>query len=819
MQRQLFNNDWSVTEKTANFGMNNGEAIRKVTLPFDAMAACPRTPDATSGNKKAFYPNKTWEYTRTFYVPADWRHQHVCLQFEGVYRQAMVYINGDFAGQEPTGYSVFTIDADRFLRYDEDNEIKVVARTADDSRWYTGGGIYRDVWLLTSRLNHITPFGVKITTPEISKELAAVCVRTTLCNYSEAAKAALQVQTEILDAVGTVTACDTAPITVLRGKQAVLHQRLYIASPQLWDVDAPNLYTCKTRLIAGDGSIQDESIETFGVRSLTLNVVQGLCLNGRSIKLRGACIHHDNGPLGSTSVFRAEQRRVEILKEAGFNAIRMSHHPAGPALLRACDELGMLVMDEAFDMWTETKCNFDYAQDFPTWWERGVTAMVDKDYNHPSVILYSIGNEIQETGTPNGSLWGRKLAEKIRLLDMGRYIVNSINGMVSANLLNVMRLKMQENSKSAAANQVAEGVNAEINTMMNALGKAMKQVMAMDEVTRATAESFACVDIAGYNYMDSRYAMDKELFPNRIICGSETCAPDIDQNWQLVTDNSHVIGDFCWTGWDYIGEAGIGKVNYNPNPKAMVYGDFPDLMSMTGDIDITGVRRPASFYREIVFGLRNAPYIAVQRPEHYGEKVRLSSWSWSDAVASWNWDGFEGKPIKVEVYSGADEVELLLNGMVIGRQTTGKTARYKALFDTVYQQGELVAVAYINGQESGRHTLHSASGPARLKAATDRETIRADGTDLAYIEIAVEDDAGVVLTSQNHRVMVEVDGPALLAGFGTGDPSPTEEFTAHTRTTYDGRALAVVRPVNPGTIFVTVSTGGMDEVKVKITAE
>lgn len=255
-------------------------------------------------------------------------------------------------------------------------------------------------------------------------------------------------------------------------------------------------------------------------------------------------------------------------------------------------------MEEAFDAWTENKSDFDYALDFPTWWEADIEAMVKKCYNHPSVIMYSIGNEIQDTGSPNGSVWGRKLAEKIRELDSTRFTINSINELVSVKeLLKAWRANVKE--------AMAQQGQGEINTMMANLGDAMKQIMTSELITNATAESFAYVDIAGYNYMDLRYEMDKELFPNRIICGSETYPADIDRNWRKVLDNNHVIGDFTWTGWDYLGEAGIGLVNYsNTNMATGVYGAYPNLTAMTGDISITGFRRPASYYRQIAFGLR-----------------------------------------------------------------------------------------------------------------------------------------------------------------------------------------------------------------------
>jgi beta-galactosidase len=814
MLRQSFNGKWEYTAKRGGFGGVNTAVYTEVTLPHDAMIGTERKADSDSGNKKGYYVNDTWEYRKTFYIPEEYKSKHVYFEFEGVYSHAMVYINGDFAGQQPNGYSGFIIEADRFLKYGSDNKIKVVARTTDDSRWYTGAGIYRDVHMLVSELTHITPFGVKITTPDIQEESSIVSVATTVRSDAAMPKITTTIITEIYDINGHLVASDEAPITVFRGGEATLRQRMYINRPLLWSVEDPNLYTCKTRVLDDADTLLDEQVETFGIRSLSLDVEHGLSINGQSIKLRGACIHHDNGPIGAITMARAEERRIEILKEAGFNAIRMSHHPAGSALLAACDKIGMLVMDETFDMWTENKSNFDYALDFPTWWEKDIQAMVDKDYNHPSVIMYSIGNEIQDTGSPNGTAWGRKLAEKVRALDTTRYITNSINGMVSImELMDTMRAKAKEQ-------QEAQPKGDDINAMMNNFGAMMKHVMTLEPVTKATAESFACVDVAGYNYMDSRYEMDKELFPNRIICGTETFPPDIDQNWRKVQDHSNIIGDFTWTGWDYLGEAGIGKVNYDvQQPSSGIYGSFPTLTAMTGDIDILGNRRPISYYREIVFGQRTSPYIAIQRPEHYGKKPMASPWSFGDLISSWSFLGFEGKSVKVEVYSQAEKVELVLNGESLGCLPTGEANRYKAIFDITYQIGELVAIAYDQEIEVGRHTLQSAIGSMKLAVEADRSCIRADETDLAYISIKLVDEAGNLYSNKQCKVSIEVQGPGQLLGFGTANPDMIENFYDSELTLFDGAALAVIRPIGKGEINIIVTSEEIGSTTVPVRAE
>jgi beta-galactosidase len=466
----------------------------------------------------------------------------------------------------------------------------------------------------------------------------------------------------------------------------------------------------------------------------------------------------------------------------------------------------MLVVDEAFDVWTSGKSEFDYSLSFPEWWERDIEAMVAKDYNHPSVILYSIGNEIPETGSPVGAAWGRKLAEKVRSLDGTRYVTNAVNGMLAVL------------TDLAAMKQAAAGVN----TLMAAdPGDTMNAISSSELVTRRTAESFSVLDIAGVNYAESRYALDRELFPNRILLGTETFPTRIDGNWRLVRQHGHVIGDFTWTGWDYLGEVGLGRPQYltPDSPRPSHTAPYPYLLAGCGDIDITGHRRPASYYREIVFGLRARPYVAVQRPEHHGKTFAGGPWAWSDTIASWTWPGFEGAPVKVEVYSDADQVELLVNSRSLGRRPVGEDHRFRAEFDTVHEPGELVAIAYRDGVETGRDVLRSATGPVRLTARADRPVVRATGGDLAYVTFTLTDADGNLHTAADRTVNVEIAGPGTLVGFGSADPRTEERFDGKARLTYDGRALAALRPTGVGEIQLTAAAPGCDPVDVVITVQ
>ena len=815
MIRTSFNDNWQVRPKANPFAELSGQVVpfRPVTLPHDALIdqrrAAPDGEVTMEGAAGAYFPGGVFEYRKTFSVPEEYRGKRIFVEFEGVYRDATVYINGDYAGQRPYGYSHFRIDADRFLRFGEDNEIRVEARAHRDSRWYTGAGIYRDTWLLVGEVVRIVPDGVRVTTPDIDGSRAVVEVATEVANDSIEVRT-VDVVTEIRDGSGTVVTNDFSKLTLLPGEPAIVRQRLYVPFPALWSPESPTLYECHVAL----RDVDEEKV-AFGIRSLQLDPEQGLRVNGEPVKLRGACVHHDNGVLGAATYARAEERRVEILKEAGFNAIRISHQPMSRAMLDACDRLGMLVVDEAFDVWTSGKSEFDYSLNFPEWWERDIEAMVAKDVNHPSVIMYSIGNEIPETGSPFGAAWGRRLAGKVRSLDPTRYVTNAVNGMLAV-MSELGALQQQ------ALEQAAED-GAGINTLMADAGDAMNAVSSSELVTERTAESFAVLDVAGMNYAEARYALDRDLFPNRIILGTETFPTRIDGNWRLVGQYGHVIGDFTWTGWDYLGEVGIGRPQYvtetEDGPQHAHNAPYPYLVAGCGDIDITGHRRPASYYREIVFGLRAEPYIAVRRPEHHGRTWAGSPWAWSDSVSSWTWPGFEGEPITVEVYGDADEVELLGNGNSFGRRPVGAEHRFRTEFEIVHVPGELIAVAYRDGVETGRTSLPWADGPVRLTAEADRQVVRASGGDLAYVTLTLTDAAGTCHTGADRPVSLEVTGAGELIGFGSADPSTEERFDATERHTYEGRALAVLRPTTVGKIRLVATAPGCDPVEIVVTAE
>ena len=525
------------------------------------------------------------------------------------------------------------------------------------------------------------------------------------------------------------------------------------------------------------------------------------------MKLRGACVHHDNGVLGAATFARAEERRVQLLKDAGFNAIRMSHHPMSKAMLDACDRLGVLVMDEAFDMWTSAKSDFDYSLSFPQWWERDIEAMVAKDVNHPSVILYSIGNEIPETGSPAGAAWGRKLAEKVRSLDDTRYVTNAVNGMLAV-------------LDQLAALRAQPSENAGINTLMADPADMMNAISSSDLVTQRTAESFSVLDVAGINYAEARYDLDRDLFPNRIIVGSETFPTRIDGNWRLVKQHGNVIGDFTWTGWDYLGEAGIGRPQYATadGSRPTFTAPYPYLLAGCGDIDITGHRRPPPTTGRSSSACATAP-------------------TWRFGARSTT-----ARPSSVPRGRGATPSPA---GPGPGRKarrspsrSTATPTKWNSSSTAVHWADGPLGQAIGSARNSRRSTSRANSSPSPMPAARKPDAMSCDppparcvagrGRPAGHLRRRRRprvrrphpDRRGRnLLTRADRPVTVEVSGPGVLLGFGSAAPSTEERFDATERRTYDGRALAVLRPTGPGKIRLLASAAECEPTEVLVTVD
>lgn len=798
MKCTLYNDNWKFWLDKDSFALvwDVPEIAREITLPHDAMIGKAAHADSPNGGNTGFRDGDVYIYVKNIFVPEDARQKRLLLKFEGVYMNAFVYVNGQLAAKNPFGYTTFYAPLNDYVKYGSDNEIRVQVRAGamTNSRWYSGAGIYRDVYLLESGLTHIVPEGVQIKTENADDELAVLSVSTEITN-EQASWQELIVSQQIYTAEGQLAASEETALILGGQESRTVTKRITVYKPSLWAEDSPAMYTCVTRILSADREeCLDEETVAFGIRTLSVDAKRGLRVNGKTVKLRGSCIHHDSGLLGAATYEEAHMRQVRMLKEAGFNAIRMSHHPAAPALLRACDALGMYVMDETFDMWNRLKSGYDYGLFFNEWWEKDVTAMVRKDYNHPSVILYSIGNEIPEIGTAQGAKVAHDLSTKIKSLDDSRFTLASINGVFAAG-------DSVDQIVADVAQKVGK-VDGNVNNFMTLMDGHMDDIVVHPAISDRLEKACAAVDIAGYNYMTARYEPDGKEYPNRVIVGSETYPPEIARNWELVKKLPHVIGDFTWTGWDYIGEAGVGIPAYQWGEGGFGAG-FPAQLAYCGDLDITGYRRPASYYREAVFGLRKTPYIAVQNPHKYGQFLIKTPWVISDSVSSWNWSGCEGKPAIVEVYAGGAEVELFVNGTSVGRKLSGEAAGYRTLFETVYQPGTVEAVAYeADGTETGRFALTTAADQVQvtLRSGSAKEDM------LQYIDVTLTDAAGVVNTDRTEKLTLTVEGDAQAAGFGSGNPKPVYNFNEGVTETFNGRAQVIIKRTGQGSVKVTVQS-------------
>lgn len=836
MKKTLFNNGWKFSNqpgKSLVEMMMGGDDDRiDITLPYDAMIREKVVSDTKNAGQTGFYPGGIYFYTKEFHVPEEWHDKTVHLEFEGIYGKSKIKINGEYAGSPAYGYAGVCVCADDFLKYGEVNhlEVEVNNEMERNSRWYSGSGIYRDVQIYVGGKVHIPVNGLKIATPEVQKELAVAAIEIQLEN-KDSGKHSIRVCTEIRDTKGNVISRRESPVTLFSNKGEKLEQRLSIAEPALWSCETPDLYTCHVTVREGQ-EVLDEVEDTFGIRRLQLDPVYGLRINGETVKLRGSCIHHDHGIIGASAFEAAEERKVRLLKEAGFNCIRMSHHPAGKGLLRVCDRLGMLVMDELFDMWTRSKNVNDFSGDFKKCWEEVVTDMVHKDYNHPSVILYSTGNEIQEAGTAKGAQINRMLHQKIKELDNARYTTAAINGILAAGdsfgqivgaamgELGIPMPDPQEMAKQSGdveEKKASEGGSDELNSMMGIMVGPLADAIARNQmITDMTEEFVEAMDIAGYNYLTGRHALEHQLFPNRVVLGTETFPADIVNLWKCVKENPHVIGDMTWTGYDYLGEAGVGVFHYDGGMN--FNASYPDRVAYIGDIDIAGNRRPISYYREIVYGLRKTPYIAVERVNRYGQTANKTPWMWKDNIESWTWPGYEGKPALVDVLSDAEEVELFLNGKSLGRKPAGEDNEYMAVFELTYEPGELKAVAVRDGVASEEFIIRTAGEVAELKVEADKTVLAAGGNDLSYINMTLTDANGVENLNVEKNVSIRVEGAAVLEGFGSARPVCEESYQETTCKTYDGKLLAAIRSgTEPGEAMVVIRTEGCGEKAIKLT--
>lgn len=737
---------------------------RTLSLPHDWSIEEPRSPTELAAGNGGYFPTGTGWYRQVFAADPAWRGSRVALEFEGIHMNAEVWLNGVNLARQPYGYTPVHVDLTPHLRFDVPNvlAVRVDNSAQPNSRWYTGSGIYRPVWLHLSSPVHVPEDGVFVHTQALDERTATLQVAVTVRNDTPAPQD-LRLETAILNPAGEEVGRDVArlaaPALSAVGRTATIE----ISGPRPWSPESPTLYRAITRVFASD-RLCDEVVTSFGVRTVRVSAEWGFELNGRAVELNGGNVHHDTGVLGAAAFARAEERKVEQLKAAGFNAVRTAHNPPSRAFLEACDRLGLLVMNEIFDGWAAGKNRHDYSVLFAEWWRHDLDTWVKRDRNHPSVVIWSTGNEMFERGNAAGQGIARELAARIRELDPSRPVTAGVNG----------------------------------------LGRSGRWEQ-LDPL-------FAAFEIAGYNYELANHVSDHARLPERVIVAAESYQSEVFANWAAAQEHAYVIGDFVWSALDYLGEAGIGRV-YLSSEAPLKHWEgsmWPWHGAYCGDIDLTGWRKPVSHYRNIVWDRGERLYAAVLAPTPDGQPWNPTPWSLPPLRPSWTWPGQEGKALKVEVYSRHETVRLELNGRPLGEARTGRAEEFRAKFDVPYAPGELVALGLSGGKVVERFVLRTAGAPATLRVTADRTALAADGQDLSFVTIEALDAAGTPVPDAAFPVAIEVGGGGALAGFGTGDLTSLESYQSSTRTLFQGRALAVVRATGePGGIVVRVTSAGL----------
>ena len=787
MKRYDFNTGWTCRPLS-----REGEAI-PVLLPHDAMRTERRVSTSVGEGNIGWFEGGDYEYKKVFSVPAELDGQELILEFESVYHNAEVFLNGTKIAARPYGYTNFYVNLKPHLK-PGDNELTVIARNADqpNSRWYPGTGIYRPVWLWAGRKEHILLNGIRIRTLDIDPARIQVQVSTS-CPGT--------VRLEIHDGASCVASSSFAVET--DGPTATV---LSIPDAKLWSPETPNLYTA--RVIFGDDVVD----ESFGIRTLTWTPEKGIALNGKRTVIRGACIHHDNGILGACTYPEVEERRIRILQKAGYNAVRSAHNPASKYLLDACDKLGMLMMDEYVDCWYMHKTEHDYASYVNDWWQQDLKDMVEKDYNHPCVFMYSTGNEVAESAQPKGIALQQSFTNYLHSLDDTRPVTCGIN--IFFNFLSSIGLGVYSDDKAKkqaeAAAKAAENAAAKkpkkkpvgsefFNTLAAKLGTDfMKFGASLPPCDWKTKDAFAAMDIAGYNYGNWRYKKDSKKYPNRLILGSETLVGDAYDFWEIAKTTPQIVGDFVWAGWDYIGECGDSSPEFadytSGNPEDRVRGG-------TNRIDMTGKEYAEADYTRVAFELEKGPKLAVF-PVYEKEKPTMTGWQLTRAMRSWSWPGCDGQETEVEVYARASAVELLVNGTSVGKKSP-KAGR--CIFRTAYHDGEITAVSYdASGLEIGRDTLRTAGKETVFRL--EPETTQCAPGEMVYFRIRITDENGETKPMEKLTVTVSAENGELM-GTANASCSYTGNFAGNVVPTYFGEAQAIVRAGKPGPIRVTAVSG------------
>ena len=775
----LFIRDSIAGAEQVNYNDHNW---RKVDLPHDwsvedlpnqkpGEIIGPFNKNAVGGWAVGFTVGGTGWYRKRFVAGNEFKGKLININFDGVYMNSDVWLNGHHLGNHPYGYTPFYYDLTPYLnKPGKENVLAVRVRNeGKTSRWYSGSGIYRHVWLTATDPVHIAPWGVYITTKAVAGKSANIVVNATLANQGGFAGD--------VSLVTTIVGPDQKNAGVIQkkltlGKDSSLTdaQSLAIANPVLWSVETPRLYKAITEIKIGNKTV--DRVETpFGIRTIHVDAATGLTLNGKRVLLKGGCIHHDDGLLGSATIDRAEERKIEILKQNGFNAIRTSHNPPSRQLLDACDRLGMLVIDEAFDMWERGKNPQDYHLYFKEWWKKDLDAMMLRDRNHPSVIFWSIGNEVNERADSSGLRITGQLVAEVHRVDPTRPVTEAI-----CHFWDHPGYKWD-----------------------------------------TTARAYAQLDVGGYNYQLNEYESDHQKYPGRIMMGTESYPTAALENWDMVKKHPYVLGDFVWTAFDYLGEASIGHSTLESKKKYEFSLGWPWYNAWCGDIDITGYKKPQSWYRDVVWRVKPIA-MAVHAPIPDGLVENVSGWGWPLESQSWSWPGMEGKQMQVRVFSRAPLVRLLLNGKVIGEQKIPQGS-ITAEFKVPYEPGTLTAESIENGKQTGAVTFKTAGTAARIVLKADRTHIKKSRNDLSYVTAEVVDDKNQVVPWAKVSIKFSISGVGELAAVGSASPTELASFHSPETKTFEGRCLAIVRPKGTaGKIILKASAEGLSPAQVVINA-
>ena len=750
--------DWSIEDIPAELRPAAGTVIG----PFDS--------NAEGGLATGFTLGGEGWYRKPFRLSVV-AGARVELAFEGAYMDSDVWLNGHHLGTHHYGYTPFAYDLTPYAATDGNNVIAVRVRNwGRNSRWYSGSGIYRHVWLdVLPHQARLARWGIFASTRSLSDTSAQIEIAAHL----EDLRPGLMVRSRIVDSDGRTVWKGTTPAT------SRLRQTATIASPKVWSPDSPHLYRLDVELRRG-ATVIDRQSTPFGVRIVTFDAVRGMTLNGLPLKLRGGCVHHDNGLLGAASFDAAEDRKVRLLKARGFNAVRPAHNPFPPAFYDACDRHGLLVVFETFDAWQWDKLPDDYSAFFGTDWRSDLRTMIVSARNHPSIIMWSIGNEIPGRNLPAGIKAQWELANEVHTLDRTRPVTAAINDFVGQPVL--------PGPGTARSGHAGEPDQA----------------------------SVVFLDIAGYNYGFTEYEQDHETHGSRILVGTESMPKDVFAIWDLIEGLPYVLGDFVWTALDYLGEAGIGGSVYQPAGEGGkgVVGfpprEWPDVVSRCGDIDLIGNQKAQSLARDVVWELSPLE-LAVRKPPPEGQEELVGSWGWSDERQSWTWPGVEGKSIVVRAYTQGDRVEMWLNGRMLACKELAESDLKHTEFEIAYRPGTLEAMAYRRGARIVKRSLTTAGRPAAIRMIPEIRGSGAGRGDLTYVGIELTDSAGHWVPDTVRELELSISGPAELAGFGSADPFAVGSFQSNTTRTWNGRALAVLRGRGrTGAVRVAVNSHGLE---------